>query len=67
MEDLFKIYKEQKEFFDSKRTIPIKYRKQSLIRLSKTIKINEENIYNALEKDLGKPRYETFLSEILFS
>ena len=44
MEDLFKIYKEQKEFFDSKRTIPIKYRKQSLIRLSKTIKINEEKI-----------------------
>ena len=66
MEDLFKIYKEQKEFFDSKRTIPIKYRKQSLIRLSKTIKINEEKIYNALEKDLGKPRYESFLSEILF-
>ncbi len=66
MEDLFKIYKEQKEFFDSKRTIPVKYRKQSLIRLSKAIKINEEKIYNALEKDLGKPRYEAFLSEILF-
>jgi len=66
MLDLSNIHKEQKEFFDSKKTIPIKFRKESLRRLSKSIKNNEEKIYNALEKDLGKPRYETFLSEILF-
>tara|TARA_B100001057_G_scaffold926_1_gene895 strand:+ start:26475 stop:27851 length:1377 start_codon:yes stop_codon:yes gene_type:complete len=66
MQDLLKIYKEQKEFFDLKKTIPVKYRKQALRSLSKNIKLYEEEIYNALEKDLGKPRYESFLSEILF-
>jgi len=60
------IYKSQKEFFNSKKTLSIKYRKQSLKKLSISIKENEEKIYRALEKDLGKPRYETFLSEILF-
>ena len=60
MQDLSHIHKEQKEFFDSKKTIPIKFRKESLRRLSKSIKNNEEKIYSALEKDLGKPRYETF-------
>ena len=60
------IYKSQKEFFNSKKTFSIKYRKQSLKKLSISIKANEEKIYRALEKDLGKPRYETFLSEILF-
>ena len=60
------IYKSQKEFFNSKKTLSIKFRKQSLKKLSDSIKKNEEKIYEALENDLGKPRYETFLSEILF-
>ena len=41
MLDLSHIHKEQKEFFDSKKTISIKFRKESLRRLSKSIKNNE--------------------------
>jgi aldehyde dehydrogenase (NAD+) len=60
------IYKSQKEFFNSKKTLSIKYRKQSLRKLSIAISKHESSIYEALMEDLGKSQYESFLSEILF-
>ena len=66
MKEIKSIYNTQKEFFNSKKTRSIKYRKQSLKKLSISISKHESSIYNALMKDLGKSQYETFLSEILF-
>jgi len=66
MMEIKSIYKSQKEFFNSKKTLSIKYRKQSLRKLSIAISKHESSIYEALMKDLGKSQYESFLSEILF-
>ena len=37
-----------------------------LKNLKKEIIINEDNIYNALDLDLKKPRFETYATEIGF-
>ena len=66
MKEIKSIYNTQKEFFNSKKTLSIKYRKQSLKKLAISISKHESSIYEALMKDLGKSQYETFLSEILF-
>ena len=66
MMEIKSIYKSQKEFFNSKKTLNIKYRKQSLKKLSTSISKHEQSIYKALMVDLGKSHYESFLSEILF-
>jgi|TARA_B110000263_G_C15309654_1_gene512352 aldehyde dehydrogenase (NAD+) len=66
MMEIKSIYKSQKEFFNSKKTLSIKYRKQSLRKLSIAISKHESSIYEALMEDLGKSQYESFLSEILF-
>ena len=66
MMEIKSIYKSQKDFFNSKKTLNIKYRKQSLKKLSTSISEHEQSIYKALMVDLGKSHYESFLSEILF-
>ena len=40
--------------------------KEDLKNLKKEILINEDNIYNALDLDLKKPRFETYATEIGF-
>ena len=66
MKEIKSIYDSQKDFFNSKKTLSIKFRKQSLKKLATSISKHESLIYDALMKDLGKSQYETFLSEILF-
>ena len=59
-----KILKNQKEFFDSKKTINPKIRIESLKKLKKTIIKYEDEIVNALKMDLGKSYAEAYMSEI---
>ena len=59
-----KILKNQKEFFDSKKTINPKIRIESLKKLKKTIIRYENEIVNALKMDLGKSYAEAYMSEI---
>jgi aldehyde dehydrogenase (NAD+) len=66
MKEIKSIYDSHKDFFNSKKTLSIKFRKQSLKKLAISISKHENAIYEALMKDLGKSQYETFLSEILF-
>lgn len=54
----------QKEFFDTHVTLDVQYRIESLKRLKSNIKIMEEEILTALNKDLGKSIQEGFLTEI---
>lgn len=61
-----KIFNKQKEFFETGATLDYSFRKNQLKTLKKVIKNNEEQIFEALDADFGKPKFETFVSEIGF-
>lgn len=54
----------QRHFFKTEKTRDIAYLKKLLKSLRAEILNNEEAIYEALEKDFKKSRFETYLSEI---
>jgi aldehyde dehydrogenase (NAD+) len=54
----------QRQFFKTNKTRDIAYLKSLLKTLKQEILTNEEAIYQALEKDFKKSRFETYLSEI---
>lgn len=58
------IISRQKEFFDSNKTLDIDFRINSLISLRSAILNNENEIYDALKKDLNKSRVEAYISEV---
>ncbi|MGL5973296.1 MAG: aldehyde dehydrogenase family protein [Oscillospiraceae bacterium] len=62
--NLQKILDKQKLFFNKNTTKSIEFRKETLKNLKKAIENNEENLFNALYKDLGKCKEESYLSEI---
>ena len=55
MQEIDRLLKNQDSFFKSKKTLSINYRKESLIRLRKAIHAHEEEIIEALDKDLKNP------------
>lgn len=57
------LHQAQIDFFKSRTTIDIKYRVESLQRLKNTIEKRENDVYAALENDLGKSEFEAFLTE----
>ena len=56
----------QKDYFDSKKTIDVKNRIALLKNLKTEIEINEKEIQKALNLDLGKSVGESYLTEIAF-
>lgn len=64
MEDINLIFKNQKEFFESGKTINVDYRIKNLKKLNDIIKKNEDKILNELKKDLGKSNFEGYLTEV---
>lgn len=58
------IFVKQKEFFASRETLSVEFRKKSLLRLRDAVLNNREIIYAALEADLGKPREAVDMAEI---
>lgn len=64
IENISKKYEKQKKFFNSGTSKSIQYRINSLKKLKKNISLNENEIINALNSDLGKSETETFFSEI---
>ena len=60
------LYENQLNFIESKRSISVEDRLKYLKNLKNEIVINEDNIYNALDLDLKKPRFETYATEIGF-
>lgn len=53
----------QSFFFSSGRTRDISFRKEQLKRLRATVVGREREIYDALQKDLGKPELESYIGE----
>ncbi|WP_066892760.1 aldehyde dehydrogenase [Clostridium nigeriense] len=64
MENIIKIFNEQKDFFYSDVTKDIDFRIKALKKLKKVINENEEEIMIALNKDLKKSNFESFATEI---
>ncbi len=60
------IFESQKAFFESGATRSYDFRVKQLKKLKDSIKRHETEIYEALAKDLGKPAFETYASEIGF-
>ncbi|MGN0513149.1 MAG: aldehyde dehydrogenase [Lachnospiraceae bacterium] len=58
------IIDEQKNFFKTGKTLPVSYRIEALKKLKKLIIENEEIICDAIKKDLGKSRNESYMCEV---
>ncbi len=61
--DIAALLKEQKEFYRSGATLPVKFRIKMLIKLYSCIKKYENEINEALKKDLGKCEFDGFVCE----
>jgi len=59
-------FQSQKDFFTSGATLSYAYRKRQIKKLKSAIKARERDILDALDKDLGKPEFEAFISEVGF-
>lgn len=64
MENILNIFNSQKEFFYSNKTKDINYRINNLKKLKNLIKENEQDIMDALYKDLRKSNFESYVTEI---
>lgn len=63
-EELNRSFYGKQEFFQRGETRSFEFRREQLILLKQAIKAHEEEILEALKKDLGKPAFEGFTAEI---
>ncbi len=66
-DEILRIIEKQKKFFKQGNTLSLEFRKKQLRKLKDAIRINEAEIYRALEKDLGKSLFESYVSEVGFT
>lgn len=66
VEVLVEACRQQRRFFEEGGTRPVSYRKAQLLRIRKMLVEHEEEILQALHRDLQKPPYEAYASEIGF-
>ncbi len=62
--NLESIVNSQREYFYTNVTRDINFRKESLMKLLESIAEHEPAIYDALKRDIGKSRTESYLTEI---
>ncbi len=62
-DDIETVVKKQHDFFASGATLSVKTRSAALKRLREAVKRHENDIADALKKDLGKSGYESFMCE----
>lgn len=60
------ILSSQREFFKTQKTKNIKFRKIYLEKLKTLVVGNEDLLYDAIQKDFGKSKFETYVTEISF-
>lgn len=63
-EELKELVHKQRRFFHTNATMNIGFRIQALEKLKRWIQTNEKEIVRALQKDLGKSSFESYMSEI---
>lgn len=66
MKEIESIVKKQRLFFNSGKTLDLNFRLKTLKKLKKAINKQEGKLYKALEQDLNKPKFESFVGEIGF-
>lgn len=64
--EIQEIVSKQKEFFKTQQTKNLRFRKMYLEKLRDVILQNENLLYEAIEKDFGKSKFDTFTTEISF-
>ncbi len=64
MTEINDIVKRQREYFQRGETMEVSFRISALKRLKQTIKANEQYIFEALKRDLNKPAFESYMTEI---
>ncbi|MCS3870071.1 aldehyde dehydrogenase (NAD+) [Chryseobacterium ginsenosidimutans] len=64
--EIQEIVSKQKDFFKTQQTKNIKFRKMYLEKLKEVIIKNENLLYEAIHKDFGKSKFDTFTTEISF-
>ncbi len=64
MADINVIMEKQRDFFLTGKTRNVSYRKYHLVRLGQSIKRHEQDIYDALKKDLNKAPFEAYATEV---
>jgi len=64
--EIHEIILKQKDFFITQQTKDIKFRKLCLEKLKNLIINHEELLYEAIDKDFGKSKFDTFTTEISF-
>lgn len=64
--NLKEIFDKQRLYFKEDKTLDVNFRIKNLNKLKNVIKENEENIFQALEKDLGKSNFEAYATEVSF-
>lgn len=62
--DIDQLYKEQKAFFASQKTLSVAFRKEQLRKLRKTILDHQNELEEAVWKDLRKSKEEFYITEI---
>lgn len=62
--ELRELAKEQREFYQTGRTLDCAFRAQALERLARELEQREDRLCRALEADLGKPPFEAYMTEI---
>lgn len=64
MNDINYMLENQKKYFNERKTRDLKFRLNKLRLLKNAIKTREEDIMEALKKDLNKPYFESYETEI---
>lgn len=58
------LVEKQRQYFQKGKTLEVPFRVKALHRLKASIEASEEEVYEALRKDLGKSRTESYMCEI---
>ena len=61
---MWEVFEQQREFFSTQKTHSIDFRVKQLKKLKNQINRYEEELLDALQKDLGKATTESFMTEI---
>lgn len=64
MIDFQTLVQNQRNFFYSQKKISVRHRKEILKKLKKLIQSNEDDFYEAIDKDFGKSKHDTYLTEL---
>ena len=67
MQEISGLLEKQRAFYRSGQTLSISFRKEQLKKLYAAVKRHENEINDAIQKDLGKSHYESFMCESGFA